>query len=74
MSELSRDAGVRVGFWVLPQRDAAGEESYVVVGPTGVPLYTFTDVRDAIEEAAELNGRRSEESSGKRRTMSSSLG
>ena len=32
-----------------------GEEIYVVVGPTGIGLYTFTDLRVATAEAAELN-------------------
>jgi hypothetical protein len=46
------------GYWVIPDRDRGGEEVFAVVGPTGVPLYTFTDLRDAVAEATELNGRR----------------
>ena len=42
-------------FHVVPQEDEKGEEVHVVVGPTGVALYTFTDIREAIAEAAELN-------------------
>jgi hypothetical protein len=45
----------RGGFRVVSQADEKGEEVYVVVGPTGVALYTFTDIREAIAEAAELN-------------------
>jgi hypothetical protein len=31
------------------------EELYAVVNPTGVVLYTFSDIREAVAEAAELN-------------------
>jgi hypothetical protein len=42
-------------FRVIPQHSGHGEEVYVVVSPTGVGLYTFTDLRLATAEAAELN-------------------
>ena len=45
----------RDSFRVVPQEAATGEQLYAVVGPTGVALYTFTDVHAAIAEAAELN-------------------
>jgi hypothetical protein len=51
-SRRRRDRG---GFGVAPQEDENGEEVYVVVGPTGAALYSFTDIREAIAEAADLN-------------------
>jgi len=42
-------------FRVIPQHNGSGEEVYVVVSPSGVGLYTFTDLRLATAEAAELN-------------------
>jgi hypothetical protein len=45
----------REAFRVIPQRNRNGEEVYVVVSPAGVGLYTFTDLRVATAEAAELN-------------------
>ena len=45
----------RGGFRVIPQTDEKGEEVYAVVAPTGVALYTFTDIREAVAEAADLN-------------------
>ena len=47
-----RDSGA---FRVIPQNAVTGEEIYVVVSPAGVGLYTFTDLRVATAEAAELN-------------------
>ena len=51
----SRRRRDRVTFRVVPQEDSTGEQLFVVVAPTGVALYTFTDIRDATTEAAELN-------------------
>jgi hypothetical protein len=45
----------RGGFHVVPQTADNDEELYAVVNPTGVALYTFSDIREAIAEAAELN-------------------
>jgi hypothetical protein len=45
----------RGGFRVVMQLNDVGEEIYVVVSPTDVPMYSFTDVRDASAEAAALN-------------------
>jgi hypothetical protein len=42
-------------FRVVPQHAGGGEQVYIVVSPTGVELYTFTDLRVATAEAAELN-------------------
>jgi hypothetical protein len=42
-------------FRVVPQHPGNGEEVYIVVSPAGVGLYTFTDLRVATAEAAELN-------------------
>jgi hypothetical protein len=42
-------------FRVIPQHTGSGEEVYIVVSPAGVGLYTFTDLRLATAEAAELN-------------------
>jgi len=36
-------------------RREAGETIYVVVNPSGDPLYTFTDQRKAFDEAKALN-------------------
>ena len=45
---------IRSDFWVAPEtRD--GEPTYVVFAPNGVPLYTFTDLREATSEAELLN-------------------
>ena len=43
-------------FHVVPRLNGAGKEVYMVVAPTGVELYVFENIRDAIAEAAELNG------------------
>ena len=45
----------RGGFRVIPRENEDGEEVWVVVGPSGVALYSFIDVREATAEAAELN-------------------
>jgi hypothetical protein len=45
----------RDSFRVVPEETPSGEQLYAVLGPTGVPLYTFTDIHAAIAEAAELN-------------------
>jgi hypothetical protein len=58
MSNPRRGRRIRGGFRVIPRENDIGEEVYVLVGPTGVALYTFTDVSDATREAAELNGAR----------------
>ena len=50
-----RRRGNRGAFRVIPLSVGNGEEIYVVVGPTGIGLYTFTDLRVATAEAAELN-------------------
>jgi hypothetical protein len=42
-------------FRVIPQHNGSGEEVFVVVSPTGIGLYTFTDLHLATAEAAELN-------------------
>jgi hypothetical protein len=42
-------------FRVIPEHSRSGEEIYMVVSPAGVGLYTFTDLRLATAEAAELN-------------------
>jgi hypothetical protein len=43
-------------YRVIPQLiGGSGAEVYLVVSPTGVPLYTFDDMRDAAAEAAVLN-------------------
>ena len=44
----------RAGFRVVPKGDAR-EQKFMVVAPTGVALYSFTDVHAAAAEAAELN-------------------
>jgi hypothetical protein len=45
-------------YRVVPQlTGSSGDEVYLVITPTGVPLYTFDDIRDAAGEAAELNTR-----------------
>jgi hypothetical protein len=54
-SSRSRRRRGRGGFRVIPRENDNGEEVYVVVGPTGVALYSFTDIREASAEAAELN-------------------
>jgi hypothetical protein len=51
-SRRRRDRG---GFRVALGEGENAEEVYVVVGPTGVELYSFTDIREAIAEAADLN-------------------
>jgi len=45
----------RHSFRVVPQQTGAGELMYMVVAPTGTPLYSFTELNDATAEAAELN-------------------
>jgi hypothetical protein len=47
--------GDRASFCVVPQEAENEELLYAVFGPTGVALYTFTDVREAIAEASALN-------------------
>jgi hypothetical protein len=47
--------GDRSSFRVIRRQDTTGEELYAVVGPSGVALYTFTDLRAANAEVAELN-------------------
>jgi hypothetical protein len=47
-----RDRG---SFCVVPQEAENEEQLYAVVAPTGVTLYTFTDVREATAEASALN-------------------
>jgi hypothetical protein len=49
------ERGRRRGDFRVVQRVVGGEELYVVVGASGVALYTFGDVREATAEAAELN-------------------
>jgi hypothetical protein len=39
----------------VQEENEAGETLHVVVAPTGVALYSFTDVQDAVAEAAALN-------------------
>jgi hypothetical protein len=46
-----RDRG---GFHIV-RRYEKGEELYAVIGPSGAALYTFSDLREATTEAAELN-------------------
>jgi hypothetical protein len=41
-------------FRVIPER-RGGEQSFPVVAPSGVPLYSFADLQAATSEAAELN-------------------
>ena len=47
------------GYHVVQEENEAGETLHVVVAPTGVALYSFTDVHDATAEAAALNRGRS---------------
>ena len=54
-TQTVRNPGNTGAFRVIPLSAGNGEEIYVVVGPTGVGLYTFTDLRVATAEAAELN-------------------
>ena len=54
-TQTARRSGNGEAFRVIPQHSGSGEEVYVVVSPTGVGLYTFTDLRLATAEAAELN-------------------
>jgi hypothetical protein len=42
-------------FRVVPQENENESQLYVVVGPNGVALYTFTDAREAVAEASVLN-------------------
>ena len=45
-------------YRVVPEvTERSGNEVYVVVAPSGVPLYSFEDLRDASGEAAILNAR-----------------
>jgi hypothetical protein len=53
-SRNRRRDGMRGGFRVVPQR-RADEETFVVVTLEGAPLYSFSDLRAATEEAATLN-------------------
>jgi hypothetical protein len=48
----------RGSFRVVPGVGNGGEEIFVVVAPTGVSLYSFTDLHDATTEAATLNASR----------------
>jgi len=50
----SNHAGNRESYRVVPRTDG-GEEVFLIVAPTGVPLYSFTDLRAATSEVAELN-------------------
>jgi hypothetical protein len=50
-----RDRG---SFRVVPHEAENEGQVYAVVGPTGVALYTFTDVREATAEASALNSAR----------------
>jgi hypothetical protein len=45
----------RDSFRVVALEAEDNQELYAVVAPTGVALYTFTDIREATEEAAALN-------------------
>ena len=54
-TQAARRPSSGAAFRVIPQHTGSGEEVYVVVSPTGVGLYTFTDLRLATAEAAELN-------------------
>jgi hypothetical protein len=45
----------RDSYRVIPQEAEHEQQLYGVVAPTGVTLYTFTDVREAIAEASALN-------------------
>jgi hypothetical protein len=40
---------------VQRHEDINGEEVFAVIGPSGAALYTFTELRVATAEAAELN-------------------
>jgi len=51
---VSSRSGNRASFRVVPQRDG-GEEVFLIVAPTGVALYSFTDLHAATSEAAALN-------------------
>jgi hypothetical protein len=42
-------------FRVVPRETEHERQLYTVVGPTGVALYTFTDIHEAIAEASVLN-------------------
>ena len=55
MAHRIRDRG---SFRVVPLEAENGEQLYAVVAPTGVRLYTFTDVREAAAEASALNSAR----------------
>jgi hypothetical protein len=45
-------------YRVVPQLSGgSGDEVYMVVAPSGVPLHFFDDIRDAPGEAAVLNNR-----------------
>ena len=48
----------RDSFRVVPQEAKNETQLYAVLGPTGVALYTFTDLREAIAEASALNSAR----------------
>ena len=50
-----RVARRRASFRVVALEGEDAQELYAVVAPTGVPLYTFADIREATEEAAALN-------------------
>jgi hypothetical protein len=60
-AEVNRDTQHRArrrrdrGEFRVIQRHEKGEELYAVIGPSGVALYTFSDLRDATAEAAILN-------------------
>ena len=40
------------------REDRHGQLVYALIGPSRVPVYTFTDHRQAMAEAAKLNSRR----------------
>ena len=42
-------------FRVVLRKDKNGEFVFTLLGPTGVALYTFSDLHDATAEGAELN-------------------
>jgi hypothetical protein len=60
-SEMKKDTQHRVqrrrdrGEFRVVRRHEKGEELYAVIAPSGVALYTFSELREATAEAAELN-------------------
>ena len=51
----ARRSPTRGWYRVRPQDDENRETVYAVIAASGVALYTFSDLRDATAEAAELN-------------------